>query len=104
MIFSCHSGDKEDKDDKEREVIIISNSKESVDPTKESAGSEETEKESPPEGEKEKSVNMIKSKEVARRTSHTANRLTSSDRKRRAIPNPFESGLKKKECTCSCAC
>lgn len=46
MIFSCHSGEKDENGehttDKDKEVIIISNSKESIDP-KEDLESEEKE-------------------------------------------------------------
>lgn len=33
LVFSCHSGDKDDKDEKEKDVIIITNNKEVMDPT-----------------------------------------------------------------------
>ena len=35
LVFSCHSGDKDDKNEKEKDVIIITNNKEVVDPSKE---------------------------------------------------------------------
>lgn len=104
LIFSCHSGEKDENGttvaDKDKEVIIISNSKESVDPRS------ELETESP---EEEKNFNDIKGcfTLILQNSFTYLSTLEFKGREKRSTDAhtlPAAAGLQKKDCTCNCAC
>lgn len=59
LVFSCHSGDKDDKEEKEKDVIIITNNKEIIEPKE----GNETDREEHESKENEADINSIKSRE-----------------------------------------